>query len=73
MMRTETWSTMCTIPTEADGTYMYVSNDGSIDIFADDGYYLQTRPDGSYTEYHGDGFWEAYDALTDSYSGGIDY
>lgn len=56
-----------------DGTYMYVSNDGSIDIFADDGYYLQTRPDGSYTEYHGDGFWEAYDALTDSYSGGIDY
>ena len=56
-----------------DGTYMYVSNDGSIDIFADDGYYLQTRPDGSYTEYHGDGFWEAYDALTDSFSGGIDY
>ena len=56
-----------------DGTYMYVSNDGSIDIFADDGYYLQTRPDGSYTEYHGDGFWESYDALTGSFSGGIDY
>ena len=56
-----------------DGTYMYVSNDGSIDIFADDGYYLQTRPDGSYTEYHGDGYWEAYDALTGSFSGGIDY
>ena len=56
-----------------DGTYMYVSNDGSIDVFADDGYYLQTRPDGSYTEYLGDGFWEAYDALTDSFSGGIDY
>ena len=50
-----------------------MSNDGSIDVFADDGYYLQTRPDGSYTEYHGDGFWESYDALTDSYSGGFDY
>ena len=62
-----------TFTNNLDGTYMYVSNDGSIDIFADDGYYLQTRPDGSYTEYHGDGFWEAYDALTDSYSGGIDY
>ena len=62
-----------TFTNNLDGTYMYVSNDGSIDIFADDGYYLQTRPDGSYTEYHGDGFWESYDALTDSFSGGIDY
>ena len=62
-----------TFTNNLDGTYMYVSNDGSIDIFADDGYYLQTRPDGSYTEYHGDGFWESYDALTGSFSGGIDY
>ena len=47
-----------------DGSFSYQSNDGSYSYYNGDGSYVEQRPDGS---------WEAYDASTDTTSGGVDY
>ena len=47
-----------------DGTYSYESNDGSLSVFTDNG---------SYGSFNADGSWNVYDAVTDTYSGGMIY
>ena len=47
-----------------NGSFSYQSNDGSYSYYNGDGSYVEQRPDGS---------WEAYDASTDTTSGGVDY
>ena len=47
-----------------DGTYRYDSSDGSVAVFNDDGYRM---------DMYSNGYWEVYDPITDSISGGMIY
>ena len=56
-----------------DGSYVYQDSDGVSYFSNDDGYSFESHPDGSYLESFANGYWNAYNASTGEYLGGVDY
>ena len=56
-----------------DGSYAVDSNDGYVTYYDMDGNSLESHEDGSYLESFTNGYWNAYNASTGEFCGGIDY
>lgn len=56
-----------------DGSYAVDSNDGYVTYYDMDGNSLESHEDGSYLQSFTNGYWNAYNASTGEFSGGMDY
>ena len=56
-----------------DGSYAVDSNEGYVTYYDMDGNSLESHEDGSYLQYFTNGYWNAYNASTGEFCGGMDY